>query len=150
MSHDETRKKYGLKKDDYVFIFSFDFCSSFERKNPFGVLEAFLSVFSGKEDVKLIIKTSHKGSFKDKADKIENFIRINQLEKNIIIVDDILTKDELMTLFNSVDCYVSLHRGEGLGLGMLESMSLGKPVVGTRYGGNLEFMNEENKTEDKT
>ncbi len=27
---------------------------------------------------------------------------------------------------------------------MLEAMSLGKPVIGTKYGGNMEFMNEDN------
>jgi glycosyltransferase involved in cell wall biosynthesis len=47
-------------------------------------------------------------------------------------------------MINSIDCYVSLHRGEGLGLGMLEAMFLGKPVIATEYGGNTEFMNQEN------
>jgi len=42
------------------------------------------------------------------------------------------------------DAYVSLHRAEGLGLGMAECMALGKPVIGTAYSGNLEFMNREN------
>jgi len=39
---------------------------------------------------------------------------------------------------------VSLHRGEGFGLTMAEAMSLSKPVIATRYGGNLEFMSEKN------
>jgi len=43
-----------------------------------------------------------------------------------------------------VDAYVSLHRAEGLGLGLAESMFLGKPVIGTAYSGNLEFMSPEN------
>ncbi|HPT55817.1 MAG TPA: glycosyltransferase, partial [Casimicrobium sp.] len=41
-------------------------------------------------------------------------------------------------------CYVSLHRSEGLGLGLAECMALGKPVIGTAYSGNLEFMRENN------
>ena len=47
-------------------------------------------------------------------------------------------------LFASVDSYVSLHRSEGLGLGMAQAMYLGKPVIGTGYSGNLEFMNADN------
>jgi glycosyltransferase involved in cell wall biosynthesis len=47
-------------------------------------------------------------------------------------------------LFASADCYVSLHRAEGVGLGMAEAMFLGKPVIGTNYSGNLDFMNAEN------
>ena len=44
----------------------------------------------------------------------------------------------------SCDCYVSLHRSEGLGLTMAEAMALGKPVIATGYSGNLEFMDESN------
>jgi len=42
------------------------------------------------------------------------------------------------------DCYVSLHRSEGLGLTMAEAMAVGKPVIATGYSGNLQFMNEAN------
>jgi len=48
------------------------------------------------------------------------------------------------SLIASCDCFISLHRSEGLGLGMAQSMALGKPVNATRYSGNLEFMNSEN------
>ena len=47
-------------------------------------------------------------------------------------------------LFASADCFVSLHRSEGLGLGMAHAMYLGKPVIATNYSGNLEFMNSDN------
>ena len=42
----------------------------------------------------------------------------------------------------SCDCYVSLHRSEGLGLTMAEAMYFGKPVIATAYSGNLDFMND--------
>ncbi len=42
------------------------------------------------------------------------------------------------------DCYISLHRSEGLGLGMAECMLFGKPVVATAYSGNLAFMDAHN------
>jgi len=45
-----------------------------------------------------------------------------------------------MSIMNACDCYISLHRGEGLGLGMLEAKSLGLPVIATGYGGNVDFM----------
>ncbi len=44
----------------------------------------------------------------------------------------------------SCDCYVSLHRSEGLGLTMGEAMYFGKPVIATAYSGNLDFMTEAN------
>ena len=35
---------------------------------------------------------------------------------------------------------MSLHRAEGYGLTMAEAMAAGRPVIGTGYSGNLEFM----------
>lgn len=42
------------------------------------------------------------------------------------------------------DCFVSLHRSEGFGLGLAEAMLLAKPVIATGYSGNLAFMNRDN------
>jgi glycosyltransferase involved in cell wall biosynthesis len=41
------------------------------------------------------------------------------------------------------DCYVSMHRAGGFGLGMAEAMALGKPVIGTDYAGSTDFLSEE-------
>ena len=59
---------------------------------------------------------------------------------------DIIWRDEYMdpemtaALMNACDCYVSLHRSEGLGLTIAEALLLGKPVVATGYSGNMDFM----------
>ena len=41
----------------------------------------------------------------------------------------------------SVDAYVSLHRSEGFGLTVAESMYLGKPVLSTTRSATTEFVN---------
>ena len=48
---------------------------------------------------------------------------------------------EVNTLLADVDVYVSLHRSEGFGLVMAESMYVGTPVIATDWSGNTEFMN---------
>ena len=53
-----------------------------------------------------------------------------------------LDPDMSAALMNLCDCYVSLHRSEGLGLTIAEAMLLGKPVIATGYSGNLDFMTE--------
>ena len=35
---------------------------------------------------------------------------------------------------------VSLHRSEGFGFNLADALALGRPVIATAYGGNLEFM----------
>ncbi len=44
----------------------------------------------------------------------------------------------------NADCYVSLHRSEGFGQTLAETMAIGKPVIATRYSGNLAFMATDN------
>jgi glycosyltransferase involved in cell wall biosynthesis len=139
----EIRKELNIESDNYVFLFSFDYYSSYNRKNPEAVLKAFASVFQGKKDVKLIIKTNNGERFPDKVQYLLKKIYDLKIEKQVLMINQILTRNELISLFNSADCYISLHRGEGLGLGMLESMALGKPVIATAYGGNLEFMKKD-------
>jgi glycosyltransferase involved in cell wall biosynthesis len=65
-------------------------------------------------------------------------------DERIVLLDDFLTRDQVSGLQSVVDAFVSLHRSEGLGLGLAESMYQGKPVIGTRYSGNLEFMTDDN------
>jgi glycosyltransferase involved in cell wall biosynthesis len=62
----------------------------------------------------------------------------------IVVVNDNLDRNDFMNLINASDCYISLHRSEGLGLGMLEAMSMGKPVIATNFGGNTDFMRQDN------
>ena len=59
---------------------------------------------------------------------------------DIEIMDRYLSPADNSSLTALVDCYVSLHRAEGFGLGMAEAMALGKPVIATGYSGNLDFM----------
>jgi glycosyltransferase involved in cell wall biosynthesis len=65
-------------------------------------------------------------------------------DPRIEIRDGHLTQDEMRGLIRSSDCYISLHRAEGLGLGLAEAMYMGKPTISTGYSGNTEFMNSAN------
>ena len=90
------------------------------------------------------MKTINCNTDSDNKTALDEFVQQNNLQDKIIFINDTLSRDAAMTLINAMDCYVSLHRSEGLGLGMMEAMYLGLPVIGTAYGGNMDFMNEEN------
>ncbi len=60
------------------------------------------------------------------------------------MIDQVFSSDEVLSLMNACDAYVSLHRSEGLGLTMAEAMLMGKPVIATSFSGNIDFMNDEN------
>ena len=135
-----SRSRFDLP-DRFVFLFSFDLFSVLERKNPVGLIEAFVRAFKPGEGPLLVIKT------------INGEKRVLEMEKlryaargrpDIILRDGYLSPVENSTLAALADCYVSLHRSEGFGLTMAEAMALGKPVIATAYSGNLEFMKEAN------
>ncbi|GAA3324572.1 hypothetical protein GCM10020331_052990 [Ectobacillus funiculus] len=55
-----------------------------------------------------------------------------------------MNREEVNALIQSVDCVISLHRSEGFGLVLAEAMYLGKPIIGTNWSGNTDFMTTEN------
>ena len=59
-------------------------------------------------------------------------------------VEGYLARSDLWTLMASIDCFVSLHRAEGFGLGMAEAMACGKAVIATPWSGNVDFTRAEN------
>ena len=134
------RGRFALAESTLVFLFTFDFASIFERKNPLAVVEAFRNAFSATEDVVLVLKSTNFGI---DPGKLERFKQATA-GLNVRIIDDHLDQDGIRSLFASCDCYVSLHRSEGLGLGLAQSMCLGKPVIATAYSGNMDFMNINN------
>lgn len=138
------RRKYNLQEQEFAFFFNFDYMSSFERKNPIGVLNAFSQFARNRVDVKLVLKTVNCNTDSDNKKLIEDFVQQNSLQDKIVFINDTLTRDEMITIINAMDCYISLHRSEGLGVGMMEAMYLGLPVIATAYGGNMDFMNDEN------
>ena len=61
-------------------------------------------------------------------------------DERILVIDESLTRQEMLALLDATDCYTSLHRAEGFGFGLTEAMALGKPVIGTDYSGNTVFL----------
>jgi glycosyltransferase involved in cell wall biosynthesis len=134
-------KRNDLAPTGFVFLFCFDFLSILERKNPRAVIEAFSQAFAPDEGPVLLIKTIN-GDLA--IDKLEELRWLSHGRSDIVIDNRYVSRDELHDVMARADCYVSLHRAEGYGLTMAESMALGKPVIATGYSGNLEFMTQDN------
>jgi glycosyltransferase involved in cell wall biosynthesis len=124
--------------DAFVFLFLFDFYSVSERKNPLGLIDAFRRAFDPTDRAWLVLKTSH--AEHDRA-------ALAELERagagaNVRVTDRVLDRAGVDAWMASADAYVSLHRSEGFGITLAEAMALGKPVIATGYGGNVDFMQD--------
>ncbi|MCK5867685.1 MAG: glycosyltransferase family 4 protein, partial [Mycoplasmataceae bacterium] len=132
---------FNIPEQGFVFLTIFDSLSSLERKNPFATIDAFLKKFKGNDSVYLVVKTNKLEKFKKEYLKMKSLVSLN---KNIILINRYLSKNELHSLIQVSNAYISLHRSEGFGLTMAEAMGYGIPVIATGYSGNMDFMNVNN------
>jgi len=135
-----ARRKFGLKEDCFVFLFSFDFLSVFERKNPVALLKAFNQAFGRDDEAVLVL---HHINSKVNPIGARTLERLSS-KTNVRILNRHLSEGDYLSLVAASDCYVSLHRSEGLGLTIAAAMYLGKPAIATAYSGNMDFMDVNN------
>src|SRR5262249_720036 len=130
-----SRSYFGLPFDVFIFLFTFDFASVLERKNPLGLIKAFKMAFGDRDDMILLLKVAHSESYPAELDHLRDACSTN----NIRILDRLLTRRAMNALFSISDCFVSLHRSEGFGIPIAEAMLLEKPVIVTAYSANMDF-----------
>lgn len=134
------RRHFG-PDERFMFYFSFDFMSIAKRKNPVGLVHTYTREFAESDGAQLVIKSIN-------ADKRPLDLALLEAaiddRHDITLMTEYQSRRDASTLMSRADCYVSLHRSEGLGLTITEAMSLGVPVIATAYSGNLDFMDEWN------
>ena len=129
------RDYFGLPKDSFIFLAMYDTRSIAERKNPKAALHAFIAAF-GADDNRATLVLKVNNATTDSLRELDEAIGSHQ---NIIILKEDHSKPEIDSLINAVDCFVSLHRSEGFGLGPAEAMSLGKSVILTNWSGSTDY-----------
>lgn len=143
-SRGEIRKKFGIPSDAFAVFFNFDFGSGYGRKNPDGAMRAFAKAFADDETTVLVFKTIRSSDFPGRVDELKKLADGLGIARRFIMVSSYLSNSDLYGLTNACDAYLSLHRGEGFGLGVAEAMSMGVPVVVTDYSSTMEFCMSDN------
>jgi glycosyltransferase involved in cell wall biosynthesis len=135
------RTRFGVPAESFFFLFTFDFHSIFQRKNPLAVVKAFATAFTPGEGPHLLVKSINGVNRPQELAQLEEAA---DERRDIHVVDGYVAAEEQHGLIAECDAYVSLHRAEGFGLTMAEAMAFAKPVIATGYSGNLEFMHASN------
>jgi len=131
------RSKFAIPQRAFVFLLMFDFLSYAERKNPSAVIRAFRMAFPRTDaNVCLVLKVMNGDSG---SQQWVDMMRSIAGDSRILVINQTLTRSEILALLDLSDCFVSLHRSEGFGRGPAEAMYLGKPVIVTNYSGNTDF-----------
>lgn len=110
-----------------------------ERKNLMGLLRAYLTAFTAKDDVLLKICTPYVTT--EDVQYLVQRIGLEDLPPvEFLGVGQRLTEKELWELHASSHCYVTATRGEAWGLGAFEAAIMGNPVISPGFGGHRDFL----------
>jgi glycosyltransferase involved in cell wall biosynthesis len=135
--------------DDFVFytIGRWD-----ERKAMFRTVQAYLDAFTGDDPVVLVVKTGPRiemppgdwGAGNPLAWttgwQVASLVRGYRNPARVRVETATWTDGQIAGLHTRGDCYLTLARGEGWGLGAFDATAYGNPVVATGWGGFLEYL----------
>jgi glycosyltransferase involved in cell wall biosynthesis len=139
------RARFGIPAGAIAFAMSLAPLSFAERKNPWAAVEAFTRAFGPGDDACLVVRVHVQPGGAERAEALLEPLRdLAARDPRVVLVEGDLAYADVLSLYASCDAYVSLHRAEGLGLGMMEAMSLGRAVVATGWSGNMDFMSGSN------
>lgn len=131
---------------------AFSFYSIFQwtkRKAPEALLRAYWAEFEKQDDVVLVLKTYRNDTSRQQQDEIRKLIKWHKSNFNlkrhpkILYIPRLLTRQQIVDLHLSCDCFVLPHRAEGQGLPHFDATAFGRPVITTGFSGNMDFTRPE-------
>ena len=138
------RHYFGLPLDKKLFLLNWEFTSSTIRKNPAAAVRAFEEAFADIGEQVALVMHVKISSGKDAATHASyaDFLKeIREKHPHVIVINrESFSYEEALGLKHACDCYVSLHRSEGYGMGCAEALALGRYCVMTGWSGNLELL----------
>jgi glycosyltransferase involved in cell wall biosynthesis len=91
--------------------------------------------------VQLVLKVNNSDRDADALRRLKE--ELDGIHDRVTFIERPMSNDEIKNLVRVSDCFISLHRSEGIGRGLAEAMYFGVPVIGTAWSGNLDFMTAE-------
>lgn len=118
----------------------FDHMSDPARKNPLGNIVAFRNAWRRLPpglSARLHVKC-HAGTPRLLLDTLREAAE----DAPVTFIAETLDETGMTNLWQECDCLLSLHRSEGFGLPVAEALSRSIPVITTRQGGVLDFLDD--------
>lgn len=126
---------------EYVFLANFEWG---ERKAPEVLLRVFNQTFRRNEPVVLLCKTINKDPSLSVRERIAALRLRDSGGRMVFLHNRVFPHHELGSLYRSADCYLSVSRGEGWDMPLMEAMACGLPAIATDWGAHTDFLDAEN------
>jgi glycosyltransferase involved in cell wall biosynthesis len=119
------------------------------RKAIHLTIRSYLNAFTARDPVTLVIKTTREDLTRPGLGErwhvstrrtVRAMLGEYRDPAAVVLLDQKLSATEMLALHARGDCYVSLTRSEGWGLGAFDAAAYGTPVIITDYGGQLDYL----------
>jgi glycosyltransferase involved in cell wall biosynthesis len=130
------RARLGVAPDAFMGLAIMDIRSCPERKNPCAHVRAWKAAFGDDPACVLVMKLR---VGRHTAMVLSELRELVGTSGNVLITAQDMSSDEIAALHRAADVFVSLHRAEGFGLNILESLLIEKDVVATHWSANAEY-----------
>lgn len=130
-----------LHLPDRPFVF-YSVLSWQERKNPRGLLIAYLTGFTADDKVLLVLKISGHAGYLAAGREIASLREMLNLPNPppVRLIGGRWNELQMAALHERGDCYVTLTRGEACHLPALDAVTRGTLVIATDWGGHTDFL----------
>jgi glycosyltransferase involved in cell wall biosynthesis len=132
------RKQLGIAPEAFVSLYLFDVHSTLQRKNPQAAVQAFLRFARHQRKAHLVLKVNRLDPQDTQA------LHWIPRHPRIHVLAQALTPAQLTDLYQSADCYLSMHRSEGFGRTLVEAMQNGLELVCSDFSGPGDFLTADN------
>jgi len=106
-------------------------------------IKAYIEEFKKEENVELVLKINPAYGTPD-VSKMANMLGFNENSPKIRVITENVPYEQLPKLYQDCDVFVSPTRAEAFNIPCLEAMAVGLPVIATNFGGQTDFVTEEN------
>jgi glycosyltransferase involved in cell wall biosynthesis len=110
-----------------------------ERKNNLGLIKAYLHAFTKADNVRLVL-IADKVNFNEIHSLLARSLAPKKDWPGMVIPDQRLSDEEIISLHRDGDCFVSATRAEGFGLPLFEAAIMGRRVIAPGWGGHTDFL----------
>jgi GT2 family glycosyltransferase len=128
---------YPNPAGEFVFLALFEWG---ERKEPGLLLRAFNDEFSAREPVRLVCKVINRDPGLSVKEEIRQLGLRDGGGKISYLFNFEFPHYQLGALYRSADAFVSVSRGEGWNMPLMEAMACGLPAIATDWGAHQQFV----------
>ncbi|MEW6736328.1 MAG: glycosyltransferase family 1 protein [Acidobacteriota bacterium] len=135
----------NINPEDYVFYTIGEWTN---RKAIWYTVQAYCSAFTSQDRTLLVIKTTERDLtrkvlrlfYTSSKYALKRIISQYSSPPKICLITEALSHQNILNLHAIGNCYISLCRCEGWGLGAYDAARFAKPIIITAYGGQLDYL----------